>query len=123
MARAPPLRMPFAPSTQRPIVAQSAIRNAGIAVCVMCHALIAAVQVTLRFVQIDRCAGFVACPITDSFPGGDKWVKKDGFWIGLGNTGWGVATWPICGGTGFWRDGSAWHGVSSCNSNHLVTAL
>jgi len=25
-------------------------------VCVMCHALIAAVQVTLRFVPIDRCA-------------------------------------------------------------------
>jgi len=106
--------MPFAPSTQ-PIVAQSAIRNAGISLCaVYHHALIAAAQGTLRFIPIDRCAGSVACPITDSFPGGDTWANK---------IGWGVATWPICGGTGFWRDGSAWPGVGSCDSNLLVTAL
>ena len=84
--------------------------------CAVCHALIAAAQVTLRFISIDRCAGFVACPITDSFSGGGTWANKNG---------WGVATWPICGGegTGFWRDGAAWHGVDSCDSNLLVTAL
>ena len=81
---------------------------------VACHALISTAQVALRFIPIDRCAEFVAYPITDSSSGGDKWVNKNG---------WGVGTWPICGGTGSpWFD-SAWHGVDGCDSNLLVTEL
>ena len=125
MARAPPLRMPFAPSKTLPIVAQSATRNAGIAPRAASHALISTAQVALRFIPIDRCAEFVAHPITDSPSGGDKWVKKMDWGWGVGNNGWGLANWPICGGegTGFWHDGSPWHGVDSCDSNLLVTAL
>ena len=79
-----------------------------------CHALISTAQVALRFIPIDRCAEFVAYPITDSPSGGDKWVNKNG---------WGVGTWPICGGDLWHGFGSAWHGVDCCDSNLLVIEL